>query len=104
MLAYIRRVVSSMGCRITDEPSLEGVVPFYSGEVKIQSYAALEDEVYNECTGKSKRHWLNAKLGEDGSLSSQSVLDGVKVPENMIGEVAPITEEGFASVVATHEE
>merc|ERR1719487_77204 len=46
MEAYIRRIVSNTGCRVADESGLQGVVPFYSGEVAVQSYAALEAEIY----------------------------------------------------------
>jgi hypothetical protein len=45
MAAFVRRVASSLGLRITSESDLAGLVPYYSGQIAVQTYGALVQEV-----------------------------------------------------------
>jgi len=87
MESYIRRVVKSIGCRIADESKLQGVVPFYSGETAVQSYAALETETFRACTQTGT--WLSS-------------LYPSRIPStpatSSLGTTAPLNEQGFQEV------
>mmetsp|Transcript_156201 Transcript_156201/g.277110 ORF Transcript_156201/g.277110 Transcript_156201/m.277110 type:complete len:689 (+) Transcript_156201:62-2128(+) len=96
MVAYIRRVVRNLGCRITDEARLEGIVPFYSGENTTQSFAALEGELVHAClTGTDS--WLE---------SMPAVLERKQreVPGISLGMTASFDEDGYKSVAALKDE
>jgi hypothetical protein len=97
MEAYIRRVVQNTGCRVADEAQLQGIIPYYSGERAVQSYAALEAEVYRACTGTGT--WLSS-LYPSSALSTQDAQSSAST----LGSNAPLTEEGFQEVVRIKDE
>merc|ERR1740117_2046400 len=45
MKSYFRRVAAVEGLRITNEKTLAGVLPWYTGECAVQSHAALVAEL-----------------------------------------------------------
>lgn len=47
MGVFARRVVVQEGLEILDEGALSGMLPYYSGECKVQSYADLVEEVHS---------------------------------------------------------
>jgi len=94
MEAFIRRVVSNTGCRVADEGALQGVIPFYSGENAVQTYAALEAEVYRACTGVGT--WLSSLYPIAGQDKSG---DALLLGPSKLGSTAPISEQGFQEVV-----
>lgn len=49
MKRFVCRVVAKIGCKVTDQASLLGFVPFYSGIVAHQTYRNLEYELTTLC-------------------------------------------------------
>lgn len=49
MKRFVCRVVSKIGCKVTDLPSLMGFVPYYSGLESHQTYKHLESELTTIC-------------------------------------------------------
>jgi len=73
MEKFMRRVIDNMGMSIEDDAGLMGMVPFYSGEKGVRSYAAMKSEL--EKTAKKKKSWLKVDPSKpvgaaDGSGSS----------------------------------
>jgi hypothetical protein len=58
MTRFVRRQISAIGCRITDQNSLAGFVPWYSGEADVQSYDKLDGELRCLCTRNQGPPWL----------------------------------------------
>lgn len=97
MEAYIRRVISSSGCRVSDEPNFQGFIPFYSGVTATQNYANLETEIYRFCTETGT--WLTS-LYPRAALAAK---DEATKP-GTLGLTAPLTEQGFQEVLRFKDE
>lgn len=74
MWFFIRRVVEANNAEVTDEGKFNGLVPFYSGEASIQSFARLNEELFQSPTGQgmvkmSRRHSRRASASVDTDLT-----------------------------------
>jgi hypothetical protein len=58
MTRFVRRQISAIGCRITDQNALAGFVPWYSGEADVQSYDKLDGELRCLCTRNQGPPWI----------------------------------------------
>jgi hypothetical protein len=58
MTRFVRRLISAIGCRITNQNALVGFVPWYSGEADVQSYDKLNGELRCLCTRGQGPPWL----------------------------------------------
>jgi hypothetical protein len=58
MTRFVRRLISAIGCRITDQNALVGFVPWYSGEADVQTYEKLDGELRCLCTRGQGPQWL----------------------------------------------
>jgi len=76
MRIFMRRVLGKLGLNISDEEEFRRVVPYYSGEKSVQSYASLVEEL------------------EDPERSGHYV----KSPDEHPGTSAALTEEGYQKV------
>jgi len=70
MRIFIRRVLGKLGLKVSDEEEFRRVVPYYSGEKSVQSYAALIEELKDP---ERSSHWSKSlddhpgiALTEDG--------------------------------------
>jgi len=76
MRIFIRRVLGKLGLNISDEEEFRRVVPYYSGEKSVQSYASLVEELEDP---ERSSHWL-------------------KSPDEHPGTSAALTEDGYQRV------
>lgn len=58
MTRFVRRLISAIGCRITNQNALVGFVPWYSGEADVQSFDKLDGEIRCLCTRGQGPPWL----------------------------------------------
>mmetsp|Transcript_80261 Transcript_80261/g.126576 ORF Transcript_80261/g.126576 Transcript_80261/m.126576 type:complete len:448 (-) Transcript_80261:277-1620(-) len=58
MARFVRRLISAIGCRITDQNALVGFVPWYSGEADVQSYDKLNGELRCLCARGQGPPWI----------------------------------------------
>lgn len=58
MSRFVRRVITRIGCKITDELHLAGFAPWYSGEADVQTFSKLDSELRCLCTRGQGPLWL----------------------------------------------
>mmetsp|Transcript_55457 Transcript_55457/g.102591 ORF Transcript_55457/g.102591 Transcript_55457/m.102591 type:complete len:290 (-) Transcript_55457:263-1132(-) len=104
MAVFIRRVVHSMGGRITREGDLSGFAPYYSGEHSTQSYARLLEEL----SQKSREFdpWLVLGYAPVAAGVVPAVAVVMAQPVCASGATASLDETGYQAVAVkgcTHE-
>jgi len=70
MNKFIRRVVASMHMSITNEGGLNGIVPYYSGEITYQTLAKLKDEIMTTARRPEGERWVMDQGGDDPSRAA----------------------------------
>jgi hypothetical protein len=78
MKAFMRRIIAADGNAVTDEAGLSGVAPFYSGQVAMQSFEALQKDT-------RAATWVMP-------------LKEFRKAERTWGGTAPLSEEGYQRV------
>jgi hypothetical protein len=71
MKAFARRIANADGKKIVDESKFNGILPYYNGQVSVQSFAALQKELLSAPWVQSVRDWEyadgnNVPLTEEG--------------------------------------
>eukprot|EP00747_Dinoflagellata_sp_TGD_P089121 gnl/TRDRNA2_/TRDRNA2_164219_c0_seq2.p1 gnl/TRDRNA2_/TRDRNA2_164219_c0~~gnl/TRDRNA2_/TRDRNA2_164219_c0_seq2.p1 ORF type:complete len:482 (-),score=91.22 gnl/TRDRNA2_/TRDRNA2_164219_c0_seq2:352-1623(-) len=64
---FVRRLAKHLGLRVTDDGGLNGVVPYYSGEVQTQHFDALTQEILQAA---QQRSWIGPEVVADGTSAS----------------------------------
>jgi len=70
MKRFIKRVVQSMNMDITNEGGLNGIVPYYSGEITYQTLAKLKDEIMTTARRPEGARWVMDQGGDDPSRAA----------------------------------
>jgi hypothetical protein len=83
METFMRRTLSSLALKITNEQSFKASVPWFSGETASSSFGNLKGKILN-------------LLGMPNSW----VVDPLQPPPPGDGKEAPVTDEGYAAVAA----
>lgn len=77
MATFIRRVLQSMGRNVTDEGGFNGLVPHYSGNVSVQTFEQLRQELATApwtATTPSSAHPATEAAQEQASPDKQEAL------------------------------
>merc|ERR1719446_1921998 len=85
---FIRRVIDAYDCRITNQTSFMGIVPWFSGTTAVQSFEKLQETLLYAVLSQGGHPWLVYK-NTDGTTGKNAQL-------NFVGyvEVAATRKEG----------
>lgn len=104
MKKYVLRLLESERCTLKDERGLDGLVPFFSGEISTQGFRALQDEIWSAKGG----HWVasgsTVTLTEDGyqrvaTMKSNKEMNAFVLRIIEVGGCTVIDEAGLNGAV-----
>merc|ERR1719409_376347 len=104
MRAYMRRILNRANKKVLDESAFAALAPYYSGEVSVQSFDKLQQELISApwVQDKEPEGTADPLVGEVvdvALLQDDGQTDDIVVHQG-VGTTAPLTEEGYQQVAA----
>jgi len=76
MVEFVRRVVSDLGLKVTDEAGLAGLAKWYSGDKAVQTFLDLQGELIS--ASKINGSWITNSAPCPGTHPSEEALDEIQ--------------------------